>query len=181
VEKRHGREEEGQRRGTAEKRYDREEDREESVGAAAGTVAPTVTPGEKLSMASSNGKPTAHQARTVDVRPPSSKKGTTALKKRLTKPGRVGTRSRKKQTNGRVNDDFNVPLVLDREELVEKLQDCLTDFATEVGMRVACLLFDKQVDITCKRAMSGRSRPERRLSVPSNKGGRNLGDNHHEY
>jgi hypothetical protein len=103
------------------------------------------------------------------------------VQKRPAKRGSAGKRSRKKPTNGRVAEDWNVPLVLDREELVERLQDCLTDFATEVGMRVACLLFDKQVNITCKPASSGRNRLEPRLLVPLKRGGRNLGDNHHEY
>jgi hypothetical protein len=111
-------------------------------------------------------KPAADPIQTVDPRPPSITKGTTALRKQSTKHDGVGKRSRKEHANGRAEEEWSVPLVLDREELVAKLQDCLTDFATEVGMRVACLLFDKQVDISCKRATSGRNGTERRLSVP---------------
>jgi hypothetical protein len=132
-------------------------------------------------MANSTGTSAARSAHRLHARPPSTKKGATALPKQLTKRGHAGKRSKRKPTNGRTADDWNIPLVLDREELVEKLQDCLTDFATEVGMRVACLLFDKQVDITFKPATSGRNRLDRRLSVPLKKGGRNLGGNHHEY
>ena len=120
-------------------------------------------------MASSTEKPAADRAQKADQGPLSTKKGTTVLRKKLAKRGSVGRRSRKAQTNGRAEEEWNVPLMLDREDLVDRLQDCLTDFATEVGMRVACLLFDKPMDITCKRATSGRSRPERRPSVPPKK------------
>jgi len=112
---------------------------------------------------------TAHQVQTVDPGPPSTKKGTIALRKRLAKHGSVGKRSRKERTNGRAEKEWSIPLVLDREELVAMLQDCLTDFATEVGLKVACLLFDKQVNISRKRASSGRNRPERRLHIPPKK------------
>ena len=117
-------------------------------------------------MASLKGKPAARQVQKVDPGPPSTRKGITALRKRVTKQGSVGKHSRKARTNGRAEKEWSVPLMLDREELVTMLQDCLTDFATEVGLKVACLLFDKQVAISCKRATSGRSRSERRLSVP---------------
>ena len=83
------------------------------------------------------------------------------MRKRLTKHGKVGKRSRKEQTNGSAEKEWNVPLMLDREELMAMLQDCLTDFATEVGLKVACLLFEKQVDISCKCAISEQNTSER--------------------
>jgi hypothetical protein len=129
-------------------------------------------------------RPAVDRTATVDRRPPTNGKGITAMRKRSTKRGPAAKRSTKERVNGKVQqveEEWNVPLVLDREELVAKLQDCLTDFATEVGMRVACLLFDKQMDITCKRAASGRNGLESRLIVPSKKGGRNHGGNHHEF
>jgi hypothetical protein len=116
-------------------------------------------------MASRNGKRAADQVHTVDSGPLSTRKGTAALKKRPNKRGSVGKRSRKEQTNGRAEEEWNVPLMLDRDELVALLEERLTDFATDVGLRVACLLFDKQVNISCKRAASGRGGPERRLSA----------------
>jgi hypothetical protein len=91
------------------------------------------------------------------------------MKKRLAKNGSVGKRLRKEPTNGHDEADWSLPLVLDRDEVVVMLQDCLTDFATEVGLKVACLLFDRQVDISCNRTTSGRGRPESRLSIPAKK------------
>jgi hypothetical protein len=93
------------------------------------------------------------------------------LKKRPTKQRGVGKRPGKEQTNGRADKDqpWSVPLMLDREELMIMLQDCLTDFATEVGLKVACLLFDKQVAISCKRMAEERS-TKRRLSASARQG-----------
>ena len=101
--------------------------------------------------------------------PSSNKKGTSILRKRLTKNGKVSKRSRTEQTNGSAAKEWNVPLTLDRDELMAMLQECLTDFATEVGLKVACLLFDKQVDLSCKRATSRRNGSERRRSTAHKK------------
>ena len=84
------------------------------------------------------------------------------MRERLTKNGKVGKRSRKTQTNGSAEKEWNVPLTLDREELMAMLQECLTDFATEVGLKVACLLFGKQADTSCEDATSERDGSERR-------------------
>jgi hypothetical protein len=83
----------------------------------------------------------------------------------VSKHGKVGKHSRKVQANGSDDKEWNVPLTLDREELMTMLQDCLTDFATEVGLKVACLLFEKQVDISCERVTSRRNGSGRRRSV----------------
>jgi putative transposase len=40
-------------------------------------------------------------------------------------------------------------LVLDREELVEMMQDSLTEFATQMGLKVACVLLEDEVDQRC--------------------------------
>jgi hypothetical protein len=119
-------------------------------------------------------KPVTQRAPTAELELPPTKRGTTALTNRATKRGSVGARSRKKPAIGRAEKiekekEWSVPLMLDRDELVTMLQDCLTDFATEVGLKVACLLFEKQVDIGCKRTTSGRRRAERRLSVSAKK------------
>jgi hypothetical protein len=79
------------------------------------------------------------------------------LTKRLTKQGKVGRRSRKEKTNGSAGQDWDAPLVLDRDELMAMLQDCLTDFATEVGLKVACMLFEKQEDVICTHAILGQT------------------------
>jgi hypothetical protein len=124
-------------------------------------------------VASLKGKLAVDRIGRAGPRPPSNRKGATALKKRVKRRGTVGKRSGKERTNGRAEDDWDLPLVLDREELVARLQDCLTDFATEVGMRVACLLFDKQVDISFNRAASEGISPRGRLSVRRRASGRN--------
>ena len=87
------------------------------------------------------------------------------MRQRVTKHGKVGKRSRKVQANGSDDKEWNVPLTLDREELMTMLQDCLRDFATEVGLKVACLLFEKQVDISCERVTSRRNGSGRQRSV----------------
>jgi hypothetical protein len=88
-----------------------------------------------------------------------------ALRKRLAKNGKADTRSRKAHANGSAGKEWDLPLTLDREELMVMLQECLTDFATEVGLKVACLLFEKQVDISYKPAASRRNGAEGRQPV----------------
>jgi hypothetical protein len=83
------------------------------------------------------------------------------LRKRLTKQGSVGNRSRKTQTNEQDQKECRVPIMLDREEIAAMLQDCLTDFATEVGLKVACLLFEKQADTSRTNTTSERNRSDR--------------------
>ncbi len=73
------------------------------------------------------------------------------------------------QTNGADEKGWNLPLTLDREELMTMLQECLTDFATEVGLKVACLLFDKQIDISCESTNSRENGSGRRRSSPRKK------------
>jgi hypothetical protein len=40
----------------------------------------------------------------------------------------------------------NSQLLLDRDELVEMMQDCLTNFATEVGLKIACRLLEDEAE-----------------------------------
>ena len=91
------------------------------------------------------------------------------MRSRPTKNGKAGRRSGTRQSNGSEEKSWNVPLTLDRDELMAMLQECLTDFATGVGLKVACLLFDKQADITCESANSRENGSERRRSVPHKK------------
>jgi hypothetical protein len=92
-------------------------------------------------------------------------KGTSILKKRLTKKATVGASSGKQQANGSADKDWNGPLMLDRDELMVMLQECLTDFATEVGLKVACLLFEKRTDMSGEGTTSGHAETERRRPV----------------
>jgi hypothetical protein len=87
------------------------------------------------------------------------------LRQRVTKYGKAGKRSRRVLADGSDDKEWNVPLTLDREELMTMLQDCLTGFATEVGLKVACLLFEKQMDTSCERATSRCNGSGRRRSV----------------
>jgi hypothetical protein len=97
------------------------------------------------------------------------------LSKQSAKRRSVGKRSRKEPTNGRkepskqAEKEQSVPLVLDRDELVDMLQDCLTNFATDVGLKVACLLFDKQVDMRRKQATLGQVASENGSSLLTNR------------
>jgi hypothetical protein len=89
--------------------------------------------------------------------------------RRPTKNGKANRRSGTEQSNGAEEKSWNVPLTLDRDELMAMLQECLTDFATGVGLKVACLLFDKQADISCERTNSRENGSGRRRSVPHKK------------
>ncbi len=149
-----------QRRGRTEKRTE-----EEPVGATVPTVAPTANSRETSPVASLIRSPAACRLQTVDPGVTATRKGTTILKKRLAGHGKAGRRPRKERSNGPAAEERNVPLILDREELMAMLQECLTDFATEVGLKVACLLFGKQVDMSYERATRKRSGSGRRGSV----------------
>ncbi len=62
------------------------------------------------------------------------------MSKRFTKRGGVRKGCRKERRKGRAQQASEVQLVLDREELVAMMQDSLTSFATEMGLKVATLL-----------------------------------------
>ena len=120
-------------------------------------------------MASLERETAARLVQIADAAPPSIKKGTSIVRRRPTKNGKAGRRSRMEQTNGADEKGWNLPLTLDREELMTMLQECLTDFATEVGLKVACLLFDRQIDVSCERANSEQNGSGRRRTSPRKK------------
>jgi putative transposase len=71
------------------------------------------------------------------------------MRKRYTKRGSVGKASRKQRRKRQIGRDRTVQLVLDREELVRMMQDSLTGFATEMGLKVAQLLLEDEVSQRC--------------------------------
>jgi putative transposase len=71
------------------------------------------------------------------------------MRKRYTKRGSVGKASRKQRRKRQVGKDRTVQLVLDPEELVTIMQDSLTSFATEMGLKVASLLLEDEVNQRC--------------------------------
>jgi hypothetical protein len=71
------------------------------------------------------------------------------MRKRYTKRGSVGKASRKQRRKRLAGRDRTVPLVLDREELVTMMQDSWTSFATEMGLKVAQLLLEDEVNRRC--------------------------------
>lgn len=71
------------------------------------------------------------------------------MRKRYTKRGSVGKASRKQRRKARPGKERTVQLVLDREELVTMMQDSLTSFATEMGLKVATLLLEDEVSQRC--------------------------------
>lgn len=91
------------------------------------------------------------------------------MRRRLTKNGKLDKRSGKEQGGGAAERGGDVPLTLDRDELMAMLQECLTDFATGVGLKVACLLFDRQVDIGYEFEIAAKNGAKRRPSVAQGK------------
>ena len=71
------------------------------------------------------------------------------MRKRYTKRGSVGKASREQRRKRQAGENRTVQLVLDREELVAMMQDSLTDFATEMGLKVAALLLEDEVNQRC--------------------------------
>ena len=71
------------------------------------------------------------------------------MRKRYTKRGSVGKASRKQRGKAQAGKERTVQLVLDREELVTMMQDSLTSFATEMGLKVASLLLEDEVNQRC--------------------------------
>lgn len=71
------------------------------------------------------------------------------MRKGYTKRGSVGKASRKERRSRQTGRNPTVQLVLDREELVAMMQDSLTSFATEMGLKVATLLLEDEVNRRC--------------------------------
>jgi putative transposase len=75
------------------------------------------------------------------------------MRKRYTKRGSVCKVSRKERRERQAEKarevQKEVQLVLDREELVAMMQDSLTSFATEMGLKVATVLLEDEVSRRC--------------------------------
>jgi transposase-like protein len=71
------------------------------------------------------------------------------MRKRYKKRDSVGKASRKERRKRQAAKAREIQLVLNPEEVVAMLQDSLTDFATEMGLRVARLLLEDEVNQRC--------------------------------
>lgn len=71
------------------------------------------------------------------------------MRKRYTKRGSVRKASRKERRTRQAEKARQIQLVLDPVEAVAMLQDSMTDFATEMGLKVARLLLDDEVNQRC--------------------------------
>jgi putative transposase len=71
------------------------------------------------------------------------------MRKRYTKRGSVRKASRKERRGRQAEKAREIQLVLDPAEAMAMLQDSMTDFATEMGLKVARLLLDDEVNQRC--------------------------------
>jgi putative transposase len=71
------------------------------------------------------------------------------MRKGYKKRGSVGKTSRKERRKRQAEKAREIQLVLDPEEVLAMLQDSMTDFATEMGLKVARLLLDDEVTQRC--------------------------------
>jgi putative transposase len=71
------------------------------------------------------------------------------MRKRYTKRGSVRKTSRKQRRTRQTEKAREIQLTLNPEEVVAMLQDSLTDFATEMGLKVARLLLEDEVNQRC--------------------------------
>ncbi len=71
------------------------------------------------------------------------------MRKRYTIQASVRKASRKERRQRQPEKPGEVQLVPDREELVARMQDSLTSFATEMGLKVATLLLEDEVSRRC--------------------------------
>jgi transposase-like protein len=71
------------------------------------------------------------------------------MRKKYSKRGSVRKASQKERREREAEEAREVQLVLDREELVAMMQDSLTSFATEMGLKVAALLLEDEVSRRC--------------------------------
>ena len=91
------------------------------------------------------------------------------MRKRYRKRGSVGKASRKQRRKAQAGRERTVQLVLDREELVTMMQDSLTSFATEMGLKVASLLLEDEVNQRC--GLRYERVPERTVTRYGHQGG----------
>ena len=71
------------------------------------------------------------------------------MRKMYKKRGSVGKTSRKERRKRQAEKAREIQLVLDPEEVLAMLQDSMTDFATEMGLKVARLLLADEVNQRC--------------------------------
>jgi len=71
------------------------------------------------------------------------------MRKRYTKQGSVRKASQRNRRNRQAGKNGEVQLVLDRQKLLSMMQDSLTSFATELGLKVATLLLEDEVNRRC--------------------------------
>ena len=71
------------------------------------------------------------------------------MRKRYTKRTSVRKASRKERKERQAEKAREIQLTLNPEEVVAMLQDSMTDFATEMGLKVARLLLDDEVNQRC--------------------------------
>jgi len=71
------------------------------------------------------------------------------MRKRYTKRSSVRKASRKERRERQAEKAREIQLVLNPEEVLAMLQDSMTDFATEMGLKVARLLLDDEVNQRC--------------------------------
>jgi putative transposase len=71
------------------------------------------------------------------------------MRKGYTKRGSIGKASRKERQKRQAEKAREIQLVLDPAEAMAMLQDSMTDFATEMGLKVARLLLDDEVNQRC--------------------------------
>lgn len=71
------------------------------------------------------------------------------MRRRYTKRSGVGKGCEKERQERQSGKGREVQLLLDRDELVAMMQDSLTDFATQMGLKVARLLLEDEVNQRC--------------------------------
>jgi len=71
------------------------------------------------------------------------------MRKRYTKRSSIRKASRKERRERQAEKAREIQLVLNPEEVLAMLQDSMTDFATEMGLKVARLLLDDEVNQRC--------------------------------
>ena len=71
------------------------------------------------------------------------------MRKGYTRRGSYRKASQRQRRVRRAGKTRQIQLLLDPEEMVAMLQESVTDFATEVGLKVARLLLDDEVEQRC--------------------------------
>ena len=91
------------------------------------------------------------------------------MRKKYNRRGGVRKASQKERRKRQAEKAGGVQLVLDREELVAMMQDSLTSFATEMGLKVATLLLEDEVNQRCGQRYERV--PERTVTRYGHQGG----------